>query len=75
MAVGLGAQRRGMVGRDQNAILAVALQRLVKRADDVAVDLFQGLHLGGRVAFVRGFVGRLDVNANQVHVASSASTA
>ena len=57
-----------MVGRDENAILAVLLQRLMERADNVPVDLFQGLDLGGRVAFVRGLVGRLDVNADQVHV-------
>src|SRR5262249_41113125 len=35
-------------------------------ADDVTVDLFEGFHLGVRPAFVRGFIGSLDVDAHQV---------
>ena len=65
VAVGLRAQRRGMIGRDQDALVALRLQGLVQRADDVPVDFLERLDLGRRVALVRGFVGGFDVDADQ----------
>ena len=58
--------RRGMVGRDEDAVVAVLFEGGVQRGDDVGVDLFQGLDLGVGAAFVRGFVGRFDVDADDV---------
>ena len=48
MAVGFGAEEGGMVGRDENAVVAVSLQRGVERGDDFGVDLFQGFDLWRR---------------------------
>ena len=56
-----------MIRRDEDAVLAAGLERLVDRGHDVAVDLLEGLDLRLRVAFMRRLVGRLDVDADQVH--------
>ena len=64
--VGLGPQECRVVGRDQDSIISIRLQRFVQRFDDFLVDLFEGFDLGFGPSFVAGFIGRLDVNANQV---------
>ena len=68
VAVRFGAQRRRMVGRDQDPIVALRLQRRVQRADDVPVDFLQGFDFRRGVAFVRGLVGRLDVDADDIGI-------
>ena len=56
----------GSSGQDGAYLCALLLERGVERRHDVAVDLFQGFDLAGRITFVRGFVRRFDVYTNNV---------
>ena len=47
-------------------MFALLAGQLVERTDDVPVDLLERTDLAGRVAFVRGFIGRFDVDTDQV---------
>ncbi len=64
--VGPRPEQRGMVGRDQDAAVAVGFERLEERADDVAVDPLERLDLGVGSPLVARLVGGLDVNADEV---------
>ena len=66
VAVRLRAQERGVVGRDEQPVLAVPLQPAQERADDVLIDLLQRRDLGLHVPFVRSLIGRLDVDDDEV---------
>ena len=55
-----------MVRGEQQAVVALAAQVLVERADDLFVDLLEGFDFFFDLAFVRGFVGCLDVDDNEV---------
>src|SRR5262249_48951258 len=57
-AVSMGArsQRRAVVGRNQDAVRTELRQGFEQRANDMAVDFLERLHLGIGPAFVRGFI-------------------
>lgn len=59
-------QRGAMIGRNQNAPIAVLGKRFQQRADDVAVDFLQRLHFRICLALVRCLIRRLDVDADQI---------
>src|SRR5208283_5328256 len=66
--VSAGAKQGGVIGRDQDSPLVVLPERLEDGSDDVAVDPLDDLDLGVGPAFVAGFVGRLDVDTDDVVV-------
>ena len=49
MTVGTSAQERRMVGTNEQPVLAVRLQPVVHRSDDVTIDMLDGLDLGGDI--------------------------
>ena len=55
-----------VVGHDENSIVAVCLDRLMDRPDDMLVDEFDGGFLLLGVSAVAGFVGRFDVDEDDV---------
>ena len=55
-----------MVWRDEQTPIAMLRQRLAQRADDVPVNLLQGLHLLVGLSFMRCLIRRLDVDAHQI---------
>ena len=58
-------QRRAVIGRHQDAPVAMGRQCRQQRADAVLIDFLQGLDLGIRPALMRGFVGRFDVDTTR----------
>ncbi len=66
VAVRSRAQKRGMVGRDQNAIVPLALQKAMQRADDVGIDPLEHFDFFLGVPFVRRFVAGFDVHDDEV---------
>jgi len=56
----------GWSGEDHDAPLGVFFEGIEDRADDVLVDLGDGFYLFVAAAFVRGFVGRFDVDAHDI---------
>src|SRR4051812_47362362 len=57
-----------MVGRDENAVIAVSLQGISEGADNVAGDPGERLALGSGAGLVAGLVGGLGGDANDVVV-------
>ncbi len=60
-----------MIGRDQDAPLIIGAENFSDRPDDVGINPLEGLDLGGVPALVAGFVGSLDMNADDVVLVES----
>ncbi len=61
MAVRFRANRRRVIGRDQDAIIAPSCQLFAYRSDDLSVDRFERFDFSRNVALVRCFIRRFDV--------------
>ena len=59
-------QRRSGIGRYQDAPVAMSRERFQERTNNVPVDLFERLDLFFDFAFMGSFVGRFDVDTNQI---------
>ncbi len=72
--MGAGPDQGRVVGRDEDPP-PLLRDRPAERPDDLAVDPLQGLDLGVGSPFVARLVGGLDVDADDVVVASASTPA
>src|SRR5947209_4617356 len=62
MRMGPGSYRCTMIGRNEDAPIAMRGQGRKERPDDVAVNFFEGLYFGADIAFMGCFIRGFHMN-------------
>ncbi len=70
MTVCSGSQERRVIRADEDPVVPLLFQPCVQGLDDMAINLFDCLHLGGHIAFMRRFVGGFHMHDDQVDIVS-----